>query len=416
MNPFSICFGIISLLFAFQHTSYAQGEKPAPPRTSPECYGALKKLEAVREDTTSTGVPYQTYLFRYQREWLIVVADTASYYSFTAKKVKQNGVKVDSLTLNSLGFDLGLCKLFVPKELTLKKKQRKVGDLKASHYYVFPRSQQRLYASLRAIEVGKAQTFVQKSWNEIKQIPQIFFFLKAKPNEQLQAQITSMKDQAKQMKEKFAKLEADTKKAQEMIAKVKEEKAKLEEQMKKMQEEKAKKAAQDSTEKATAEAKEAKGKPKGNAKTDKDKNAKGNNIAATDKDKTQKTQGKDSTNTAKVTLPKKPITKEDSILVNMEKVLQKIDNAKDLPELKAKREQLAAQKEAMEHPENKKDNANVMTNAQRIEEMKQKIAEVDRVLQQLSEDSTPDVVSKRIFLKNKRDLLSREMKKLESNK
>lgn len=411
---FAFCF---LCLFVCQ-ASIAQEKAPEPPKVPRPCYESLLKLDPVKYDTTETKIPYQTFLFRYQREYMLVVADTANFYSFNYKRVRQNGVKVDSLTTNSLAFDLSICKLFDVKELTLKEKKRVIGDLHAPHFYTFSKKQQRLYASMRAVETGKARTFVGKSLAELKQIPQIFSFIKAKPNEKLQAQMQAMKDQAKKMKDEVKKAKDQVGKVQETLTKLQEEKKKIEDEMAKLKKEKedadkkeAIAVAKDSTAKTDKNNPTVKNdkNPKDNNPKDKNKNNNTTNIQPKDKNKA----GKDSlVNIAQST---KKFTKQDSIVFEMNRVLKELEVMGNIEELNAKRQQLIDQKNEFENPQKKNDTeVKKVDSEKRKTEMMAKIHEINDLLRELADEKSPEIVSKRLVMKNRRDYLLQEIKKMDT--
>ena len=395
----------------------AKEKAPEPIKVPLPCYQTLLTLEPVHYDTTSLQVPYQTFLFRYQREWLVLVADTVTFYAFTCKKVKTDLGRIDSLVSNSIAFTMNLCKLLDPKELVLKKKPRIVGDLHAPHYYRFSRTQQRLYASIQAAETGKVQTFIKKTWTEVSQFPKIFSFLVPKPNEKLQEQIKAMKDQAKKLKDEAAKLKDQATKMQENIALLQEEKKKFEEAMKiqaeKDKKEKAKEVAKDSVKNSKVIAK--------------------NNKQPIDKNNTTvKNNPKDSTKTKKqidslAVASTKIMTKQDStqltISKNMEKAITSLNtitgekNSKnkqsDIDDLRAKQKQLLEQKAEFDHPELKKAVEIKVDNEKRKVELKAIIDDIDKFLKETENDKAAEIIAKRTSIKVRRREIKVEIDKID---
>lgn len=407
------------LLAPCLHAQDDKAKTPEPPKVPRPCYESLLKLDPVKYDTTESKVPYQTFLFRFQREYMVVVADTNNFYSFNYKRVRQNGVKVDSLTANSLAFDLSVCKLLDIKELTLKEKKRKIGDLEAPHYYTFSRKQQRLYASMRAVETGRARTFVGKSLAELKEIPQIFSFIKAKPNEKLQAQMQAMKDQAKKMKEEMKKVKDQAAKVEETMAKLQEQKKKMDEELAKLKKEKEDKDKKEQEKENALATKEtdknnpttAKNNPKDNKNNPKDNknNPKDNknNLTNTKDNKT----GKDSTNAPK-------LTKQELMVKEMDRLVREIDLMGNIDELKIKKEQLLAQKNDFENPNTKANGGEPKTidHEKRKAEILAKLHEIDDLLKEIGDDSSNDIISKRKVIKDKQRYLKNVLSDMEKEK
>ncbi len=409
---FRYCLIFIAYLALPASWLYAQDVKaPEPPKVPRPCYESLLKLDPVKEDSTESKIPYQVYLFRYQREYMVVVADTSNYYSFNYKRVRQNGVKVDSLSANSLAFDLSICKLFDVKELTLKEKKRKVGDLDASHFYTFSRKQQRLYASMRAVETGKARTFIGKSLAELKEIPKIFAFLKAKPNEKLQAQMQAMKDQAKKMKDEMKKVKDQAAKVEETMAKLQEQKKKIDEELAKLKKEK--------------EEKQAKEAPKETPKDSTKNNAVANNTKNPQDNKNPKDSKnpKDNKNPNQVTT-KNPITdtvklsKKEAIIKDMDKMLREIELLGNINDLQAKKQQLINQKEELKTTkEGSTEIVDIKIDSEKQKaEMLAKIHEIDDILKELKDDNGNDIRPYKGVLNDKRALLKKKIKEIEEEK
>jgi hypothetical protein len=124
----------ISLIFVFyclffQYTQAQIIQKVAV--LNKTCYECLNKMKPAYEGKSNAGIPYKLYAIKEGRDWIFVVADTASIYTF--KKLN----KVDTLISNSSFFDVNMCKILQekPQDFKLYEKPNKIGDLQLANYY-----------------------------------------------------------------------------------------------------------------------------------------------------------------------------------------------------------------------------------------------------------------------------------------
>ncbi|MCU0443928.1 MAG: hypothetical protein MUE85_03355 [Microscillaceae bacterium] len=151
-------------LLALSLTSWAQN----PNQDAAFRKACLKQVTALKpsyQDQTAQGVPYALFILKEAKDWIIIVADTGSYYSF------RKTPEVDTLVPNSPFFDSGLCKLFQPKVLIIKEKFTQVGELIIPHYYTIDRKSRRMYQAMDAIETGnKMKNFIQRAVTGVGQL------------------------------------------------------------------------------------------------------------------------------------------------------------------------------------------------------------------------------------------------------
>jgi hypothetical protein len=195
------------------------------------CLKQVTALKPSYQDQTAQGIPYSLFIIKEAKDWIIIVADTGSYYSF------RKTPEVDTLVPNSIFFDSGLCKLFQPKVLIIKEKFTQVGELVIPHYYTIDRKSRRMYQAVDAIETGnKMKNFIQRA---VTGVGQLFSFKpKApkldvlKPLQDAQKSLDQAKNTIKTLDEENKKLKAEKAKRdsldalkfkQDSIAKVKQD-------------------------------------------------------------------------------------------------------------------------------------------------------------------------------------------------
>jgi hypothetical protein len=289
--------------------------------------------------------------------------------------------------------------------------------LQATHYYTFSPKLQRLYASMRAVETGRARTFVGKSLAELKEIPQIFSFIKAKPNEKLQAQMQAMKDQAKKMKEEMKKVKDQAAKVEETMAKLQEQKKKIDEELAKFKKEKEEKDKKEQEKMLVATKDSLKNNPttaKNNPKDNKNNktNPKDNkNNTANTKNKTNKDSLANDPNAPK-------LTKQEVMVKEMDRLVKEIDLMGNIDELRIKKEQLLAQKNDFENPNTKANSAELkpIDHEKRKTEILAKLHEIDDLLKEIADDTSNDIISKRKVIKDKQRYLKNALNDMEKEK
>ncbi len=372
------------------------------------CVASFAALKSGQNGKSPSGIPYQMYGLKDGSDWILIVADTATLYSF------RKTPKVDTLIPNSAFFDINLCQIIQQKssDLKLKEKPVKIGDIALVSYYSFnSRSTRKFFNSFNAVETGEKKLSLLGKL--IAPITGLFKLKLPKVDTKLLTEITNLKKQIDQQAKAFEDLKKENDKLKEQIAKAKPEEKK-EEGNENMAENKV-----DSTAKKTAKKDSLK-----NSKNDiskKNPKANGNKKENKNEKISPKNEAKivNVTDNNKKGLPGFKSTGDivnDSLRYQMDFIIYQIDKQKEIQELQYKKIELRKKKKELEGGASAQ-HIETPSKEQRIKETMKMMEEIDMVMVQLDKDGVKkEFAKKKVELEQKRRELQNELLTLEREK
>lgn len=181
------------------------------------CVTSFASLKAGQKGKSPNGIPYQMYGLKDGSDWILIVADTATLYSF--RKVP----KVDTLIPNSAFFDINLCQLVQQKsaDLKLKEKETKIGDVVLSSYYTFnSRGTRKFFNSFNEVETGTKK--LSLLGRLVAPITNLFKLKIPKVDTKMLQEVTNLKKQLDAQTKAFDELKKENEKLKELAGKAKE--------------------------------------------------------------------------------------------------------------------------------------------------------------------------------------------------
>lgn len=395
----------IFLLLIFSINSYVYPQLiEKTNQLNKSCVTSFAMLKAGQKGKSPNGIPYQMYGLKDGNDWILVVADTSTLYSF------RKTPKIDTLIPNSAFFDINLCQLVQQKsaDLKLKEKEIKIGDVVLNAYYSFnSRSTRKFFNAFNEVETGtKKLTLLEKL---IAPITNLFKLKPPKIDTKILQEVANLKKQLETQTKALEDLKKENDKLKEAAAKANSNVSKKEEVLPQDSLAKKEKIPQDSLINIEKNKKQ-------DTKKTEPKNVKHNSK---DKKEPKKNEAR-ITSVTNATKKKLPVFKstgkptEDSLRHEIELVIYQIDLRKEIQKL---------QYEKVELRQKSKDlagNAPVQkfeppTKEKRIKETMKMMEEMDMIMIRLEKESIKkEFVKKKEYILKKRQELADELNVLQS--
>lgn len=357
------------------------------------CVASFASLKSGQTGKSPNGIAYQMYGLKDGNDWILIVADTATLYSF------RKTPKVDTLIPNSAFFDINLCQLVQQKstDLKLKEKPIKIGDVALTSYYSLnSRNTRKFFNSFNEVETGQKKLGLLGKL--VAPITNLFKLKMPKVDTKMLQEVTNLKKQLDAQAKAFEDLKKENDKLKEQIAKAKpKEDEKTTNKIDNKVDSLAKKdASKDSSKK------ENKTNLKSNEiskKTDKNKSKNSKNEKETDKKEAKITNV--TANNNKKGVPNFKSTGDivaDSLRYQMDFIIYQIDKQKEIQELQYKKIELRKKKKELEGG-TVAVNIEAPSKEQRIKETMKMMEEIDMIMVLLEKDNM-----KKEFAKKKQEM------------
>ncbi len=117
------------------------------------CQTTIRTLAPSYSDTTQAGNAYQIYAIHYKKEWIVLVVDSVSFYSYI--KAQQ----VDTLAETSFFYNSNLCKMIEEGHLELNREGevKEICGIPLQLHYELNRTGKSFYKAMERFEEGKAK-------------------------------------------------------------------------------------------------------------------------------------------------------------------------------------------------------------------------------------------------------------------